>query len=400
MDDRAGSGRLGADRGADQPEVAGASHQQDRGSVSSDTPPRRSRRQRWPWVVGAIAVVLVLALVAGVLYLSSVARSFDDNRTTVDAQTQQRETGDPVNILLLGSDSRADDDREEGSERKDTMMLVHIPADGSGVYVISLLRDLYVDIPGHGRDKLNAASAEGGYPLLIDTVEQMFDIPVHHLVEMDFQGFRSVTSALGGVSVCNPTAFSSGQKNPSYFPRGQILLQDTAALRYVRERHAFGDGDLSRVENQQRVVESALGRFLSVDVLANPGRTNDVVSTFSRHLTVDEGLDSQIVGQVGWRLRDLDKGDLEMLTVPSGDAFKDARGQSVVGQDEQLMRQLRAALADDDLGRYVEAREKEEAQAKKERQQRRAAQAESEPTSQAEASGAATPEPAVDEPCG
>ena len=400
MDDRAGSGRLGADRGADQPEVAGASHEQDRGSVSSGTPPRRSRRRRWPWVVGAIAVVLVLALVAGVLYLSSVARSFDDNRTTVDAQTQQREAGDPVNILLLGSDSRADDDREEGSERKDTMMLVHIPADGSGVYVISLLRDLYVDIPGHGRDKLNAASAEGGYPLLIDTVEQMFDIPVHHLVEMDFQGFRSVTSALGGVSVCNPTAFSSGQKNPSYFPRGQILLKDTAALRYVRERHAFGDGDLSRVENQQRVVESALGRFLSVDVLANPGRTNDVVSTFSRHLTVDEGLDSQIVGQVGWRLRDLDKGDLEMLTVPSGDAFKDARGQSVVGQDEQLMRQLRAALADDDLGRYVEAREKEEAQAKKERQQRRAAQAESEPTSQAEASGAAKPEPAVDEPCG
>ncbi|MCH3783081.1 LCP family protein, partial [Campylobacter jejuni] len=71
---------------------------------------------------------------------------------------------------------------------------------------MSILRDLYVDIPGHGKGKINSALAKGGYELTVDTVEELLDIEVNHLVEIDFQGFRGVTEALGGVSVCNPTA--------------------------------------------------------------------------------------------------------------------------------------------------------------------------------------------------
>ncbi|WP_245232035.1 LCP family protein [Micrococcus lylae] len=367
--------------------------------------PDRRRRRRWPWVLGALATVVVVALVLVALYAGALARSYDDNRRTVSAPNVTDGEGGAVTVLLLGSDSRG----EEGSpdvegERSDTMMVVHIPEDRSGVYVMSILRDLYVDIPGHGKGKINSALAKGGYELTVDTVEELLDIEVNHLVEIDFQGFRGVTEALGGVSVCNPTAFSSGVRNPSYFPRGEILLQDTAALRYVRERHAFARGDLTRVENQQRVVFGALDRFLSVDVLADPRRTMDVVSTLSRHLTVDEGLDSRRVAGYGWDLRSIGSDDVEMFTIPNAGGAVEESGQQVVLPDEQQLDRLKAAYARDDLGGYLREVEREEKEAAERRRAERRASESAAPSSSDGASSPApatpAPVPAVEDPCG
>lgn len=321
---------------------------------------RRRRRWRRALIV-VLSVILVVLLLAGT-YLFVLARSFDDNRRTVDAGISETvRAGEPINILLLGSDSRdgveateaTDPSAEPDSRRSDTMMLVHIPADRGQVYVMSLLRDLYVEIPGWGEDKINAAFGEGGHSMAIKTVEQLLDIPVHHIVEVDFEGFRGVTEALGGVTVCNPTAFSAGVRNPSYYPRGEILLEDTAALRYVRERYAFADGDYTRVQNQQRVVAAAVNRFLSVEILANPARTTSVISTLSSYISTDEALNSGSLAAMGWDLRNLRSGDITMFTVPNAGPDRTETGMSIIRQDPAAMRQLRRALREDSVGEYL-----------------------------------------------
>lgn len=326
------------------------------------------RRRRWPWIVGLVAVLLVAAAVLAGWYAVSLGRVYDEQRQTVDAGVLDDAGRGPVNILVLGSDSREGEGETDIGERSDTMMVVHIPEDRKGVYVMSILRDAWVSIPGSGEAKVNAAFERGGFPLAIDTVEELLGVPVHHLMEVDFQGFRGLTEALGGVQVCNPDAFSSGQVNPSYYPRGRILLQDTAALRFVRERHAFQDGDVTRVKNQQRFVAGALDRFLSPEVLANPARTTEVVSTFSRHLTVDDGLTSGIVGSLAWQLRDVDGSEVEMFTIPRQGFGTSPTGESIVELDPQRMEELRAAFAADDLGTYVAARDREAEERRRARQ--------------------------------
>lgn len=366
--------------------------------------PARRRRRRWPWVLGALATLVVVALVLVGLYAGALARSYDDNRRTVSAPNVTEGDGGAVNVLLIGSDSRGEDGASDmEGQRSDTMMVVHIPEDRSGVYVMSILRDLYVDIPGHGKDKVNSALSKGGYELTVDTVEELLDIEVNHLVEVDFQGFRGVTDALGGVAVCNPTAFSSGVKGPSYFPRGEILLQDTAALRYVRERHAFANGDVTRVENQQRVVSGALDRFLSVDVLADPRRTMDVISTLSRHLTVDQGLDSRRVAGYGWDLRAMGGDDVRMFTIPNAGGAVEESGQQVVLPHEQKLARLKSAYGRDDLGGYLREVEREEKEAAERRRAERRASESAMPSSSDAASSPSpsspAPVPAVEDPC-
>src|SRR5699024_1109775 len=115
---------------------------------------------------------------------------------------------------VLGSDSRGEgmdtaENKGEDGERSDTMMLVHVPEDRSGVYVMSIVRDLWVEIPDHGERKVNAALGLGGYPLVTSTVENLVGVNIDHLAVIDFEGFNGLTEALGGVPVCNPNTFSS-----------------------------------------------------------------------------------------------------------------------------------------------------------------------------------------------
>ena len=318
---------------------------------------RRRPLRRFLAVLGVLALLLVVALGAYGLLL---ARTFDGHRQTVSAAAFADPGNDgPVNFLVLGSDSRAAEDSAETSQRSDTMMLVHIPADRRHVYVISVLRDSLVEIPGHGQRKANAAYELGGPELTAAMLDKLLGVPVHHLAELDFQGFRGMTTALGGVEVCNPHAFSSGQKNPSFYPRGRIELKDTAALRYVRERHAFPEGDVMRVQNQQRFVRGAVAAFLDPAVVLNPPRAVDVVAGLSDHLTVDEGLDSATLASLAWQLRGVDRSALTMFTVPRAGYGTSPDGQDVVLLDADRMDALRDALQRDDVESYLRAHDPE-----------------------------------------
>ncbi|WBL18569.1 LCP family glycopolymer transferase [Citricoccus sp. NR2] len=306
-------------------------------------------------------LALVLVGVGAVsLYANRLTTEFNEGRQTVESgiipDHEPLEDG-VLNILLLGSDSRGDAENsdEGGGERSDTMMLVHIPEDRESAYVMSIMRDLWVNIPGYGETKVNAALDYGGYPLVIDTVEELVGADIDHLAIVDFDGFRELTTALGGVEVENSIPFSSGQSNPAFYPEGTIRLEGTDALRFVRERKAFLDGDYQRVKNQQLFLTAIIRQLLNADTLTDPQKVNDVVSMFTPFITVDESLDASTIVDYGISLRDLRANNIEMFTIPNAGPGTTSGGASVIWQDENVMPRLQEAFRNDDLGAFLEA---------------------------------------------
>lgn len=323
---------------------------------------RQRRRHTWRNALLLVAGLLVVLVVCVLVYIGSIGAAFNDRRQTVDAGITAQDDDGVLNILLLGSDSRGEgrdtaDVKGEDGARSDTMMLVHVPEDRQNVYVMSIVRDLWVEIPGHGERKVNGALGLGGYPLVIQTVEDLVGVEIDHLAVIDFEGFNGLTEALGGVELCNPHAFSSGVINPSFFPQGDILLNGTDALRYVRERKAFLDGDFERVQNQQRFVNAVAGRLLTVETLANPQRIMDVVNGFTPFITVDERLDAATLAGYAWSMRDIRPSAIEMFTVPHGPPATTPGGASIVEQDPEGMARLERALRNDAVGEFLSAQE-------------------------------------------
>ena len=147
-------------------------------------------------------------------------------------------------------------------------MWVHVPGDRSEIQVMSIMRDMWVPIPGHGDHKVNAAYQYGGIPLTVATAENMFQARVDHVIAVDLAGFKGLVDALGGVSVDNPSAFvSTGGID---FPAGTVQMDGDKALAYARERYNLPRSDFDRVENQQRLVKAIVAAFLSRDTLSDP----------------------------------------------------------------------------------------------------------------------------------
>src|SRR5699024_3687054 len=197
-------------------------------------------------VLGSFLVVL---LNAGALVWAGLSklRDFETIDSAFPEESLRPEVSEPaegeedpaVNILLLGSDSRADTSTpilDDLGSRSDTIMVAHIPSDRSGVQIMSIMRDSWVEIPGHGHAKINAAMAYGGVPLIVQTVEGLIDQRIDHIAVADFNGFKNLTEAVGGVEVNNPRDFTVGD---THFAQGNITLDGDEALQFVRERYAF-----------------------------------------------------------------------------------------------------------------------------------------------------------------
>src|SRR5699024_8838562 len=206
-------------------------------------------------IIASTALVIGATVAAASGFSSQLVDDFNTNREVVDTdidQTTDAFDDGEMNVLVLGSDAREDEEAEE--QRSDTMMLVHIPETRDELYVMSIMRDLWVEIPDVGMSKINSAQSYGGYPKTIETIEGLTGAELHPLGVIDFNGCQARTTARGGAESDNATAFSAGQAIPSYFPEGTIRLEGTDALRFVRERKAFDDGDYQRVANQQKFL--------------------------------------------------------------------------------------------------------------------------------------------------
>src|SRR5690625_217049 len=170
--------------------------------------PKRVSRVRLPRRGAAFSIVASAALVVGAgaaaasSFTTQIAQDFDTNRevveTGIDQNSEAFDDGE-MNILVLGSDAREDENPED--QRSDTMMLVHIPESRDEMYVMSIMRDLWVEIPDVGMSKVNSAQSHGGYPLTIRTVENLTGAEIDHMVVIDFDGLDRKSTRLNSSHV-------------------------------------------------------------------------------------------------------------------------------------------------------------------------------------------------------
>ncbi|OCF91052.1 LytR family transcriptional regulator [Nocardia brasiliensis] len=314
-------------------------------------PPRRERAPRprrkrhyFRWFL-VLLLVLVLAAIGAVIQL-------DRSLTRIPALANYAErVGDTpgTNWLLVGSDGRAGLSPEQeqelatggevGPERTDTIMLVHVPKSGKAT-LVSLPRDSYVSIPGNGKDKLNAAFAIGGAPLLVQTVEIATGLRIDHYAQIGFSGFAGVVDALGGIDVCLPTAIDDPLAGIN-LPAGCQKLTGPEALGFVRSR-ATALADLDRMNNQRIFMSALLKKATSAATLANPFKLWPLASDTVKSLKVDNGDHIWNLGQLGWALR----GDTVATTVPIG-GFDDTASGNVLLWDKNKASGFFEALAKD-----------------------------------------------------
>lgn len=319
----------------------------------------RKRRNPVKSTFMVLAGVLVLVLVGIGVYLLVLAQSFDSGTQKLVSAFPD-ESGRPAvsetgaqNILLLGSDTR---DENGGSlsdltgQRSDTIMVAHIPADKQHIYVMSILRDSWLEIPGHGSAKVNAALSYGGVPLAVETIEHLLGSRIDHVAVVDFEGFKGVTDALGGVDVECSTNFSAGGYQ---FFKGVQQLNGDQALAFVRERYAFEDGDYQRAHNQQAYLKAVMGKTLSAQTLTDPTTLSALIGSIAPYLAVDEGLSSAYLGGLALGMTGLRSDDVSFFTAPTLGTGTSDDGQSIVLLDWDRMAEVTKAFESDTLANYT-----------------------------------------------
>ena len=283
---------------------------------------RRSPARRFLRAVAWIlALLLALAVLLGVLAWSridKVAAVPDDHGAAASAGRV---------YLVVGSDSREGLTEEqladlaaggEGTEgrRTDTIMLLHLPRSGRPA-LISVPRDSLVEIPGFGEERVNAAYAFGGAPLLVQTLEQATGVAIDDYVEIGFGGFASVVDAIGGVEICVAEPIAD-EKAGLDLAAGCQVLAGPDALGYARTRYD-PRADLGRVERQREVVGAISDRALSPSTLLNPVRSTRLALAGGDALTIDDGTGPLDLARFGWGMGRVSRGGGDTLTVPLGD---------------------------------------------------------------------------------
>jgi len=275
-------------------------------------PGRRGRRIAL--IIGTVVVVL-LAGVAGTYFWLDGKLNKD---VTLPATSL---TSAGTNWLITGSDSRAGLSRaeidalhvgfDEGTLNSDSIMLLHM---GSGRPVlISIPRDSYVDIPGHGWNKINAALAYGGASLLIQTVENVTGLKIDHYMGIGFGGLVAVVNKVGGVQICLKTAINDSYSGVN-LSAGCHNLNGDQALAFVRDRHSFATEDLQRIQDQRVFLSALLKKATAPGVYLNPFTALPFGSTAASSMSVDTGTSLLDLAQAAFALRNPETG-----TVPIAD---------------------------------------------------------------------------------
>ncbi|ASK62709.1 transcriptional regulator LytR [Virgibacillus phasianinus] len=248
------------------------------------------KKRKWPYWVGGIIVLLILAVGLYLYYLydkveDTVANMHEPLSRDADPDRQKElesivKNKKSINVLLLGVDQR-----EHDVGRSDTMILMSLNPRTNKMIMVSIPRDTYVEIPRRGMDKINHAYAFGGTDLSVKTVEKAFDIPVHFYVKVNMEGFKQGIDALGGVTVKNDQAFSQGGET---FKTGSIHLSGEEALKYIRMRKEDPRGDLGRNERQRSVIKAAMDEAASFSSIT---KVSDILSILGGNVTTNLNMD-------------------------------------------------------------------------------------------------------------
>lgn len=252
------------------------------GRIDAQRAPRTRRKRRWiRKSLIAIALLFVLSLGAFVLWANSkiVHVAALSGAANTPGQT----------YLIVGSDSRDGwiDDGVTGA-RTDTIMLLHQPESGPTA-LISIPRDSYVEIPGHGSNKINAAFAFGGPPLLVQTVENLTGLTIDGYLEIGFMGVLDVVDALGGVELCYDTDVND-PRSDLVWTAGCHQVDGTTALAFARMRYADPIGDIGRTQRQQQLVAAVADGALRPSTLLNPFAVIRITDAGLGSLRVSDGM--------------------------------------------------------------------------------------------------------------
>jgi LCP family protein required for cell wall assembly len=311
---------------------------------------RKARQRRLMLTVcGALSVV--------VLFVAGTAWGFtsyiNDTIGRVNAGTAGTPASGPLNVLLAGVDQRSGLTRHQElalhvgndvSSNSDTMMLIHVSGDRSRVTVISIPRDSWVNIPGHGFNKINAAYGLGGPKLVVQTVEANTGLTVNDFIQVNFLGFVRVIDALGGVNICLPFAVDDPYSG-LHLSKGRHHVSGITALEYARDRHSFATSDLARIQDQQRLLSSMLSEAISSGTLGNPVKLDRFLRAALAAIKVDQGLN---VAALADQMRGISPGDVRFMTVPISDYnYQTPTGQLALLWDAKESQALFGELKND-----------------------------------------------------
>ncbi len=310
---------------------------------------KRRKRKR---VLTVVAVVLFAILLVGggtaFAFINNINSSLSKgvDSSLLDALVSTDTPEDPFYVLLLGTDgsSQRDLDPEFGGVyRSDSMMLARIDPKSKKVSIVSIPRDLKVDIEGHGTNKINAAHAFGGPAASVKAVSELAGVPISHYAEINFDGFSKIVDALGGIEVDVPIEIDDPQAG-GHLDAGRQTLNGQQALILCRSRHAYDDygaGDLYRAANQRMVLSAVAQKLLQSDAVTIASSIQSLADAVLTDMKVD-----QIVG-VAQSMRGIDASkDIYTAVVPTTSKYIDNVWYEVLIEDEwnEMMQRINAGL--------------------------------------------------------
>ena len=325
-----------------------------------------------------IAVALSISIVAtsGALNFFSKAASNAIPRSKALQGAPQSKNGD-TNILLIGLDSRRDNEGNPipkeiskllhvgpatvGGYNTNTLILIHIPADGKKAVAVSIPRDNYVNVPGYGMKKIKEAygyakyaedsklykegvkqplrerlSRDAGRAATLATVSQFLDVPIDHFAEVNLIGFYDLANALGGIQVCLNKAVSDTKYSGAVFPAGLQTISGADALKFVRQRHGLPNGDLDRTHRQQAFIAGVITKFRTQGVFGDIGKISALLDVAKKDVVIDSGFD--VLGFLP-QAKALTSGNIKFHTLPI-EGYVMRNSQSVNLVDEVKIRKV------------------------------------------------------------
>jgi LCP family protein required for cell wall assembly len=327
----------------------------------------------------AFAVVLSLGIGVTGAYAYLLNNKLDNvDKTSVSKKLKEEDRPDPdkgnaLNILLIGSDkgkkiegesqdtSIAEDAKAAkwptGKYRSDTLMVVHITANRKYAFLMSIPRDTFTTIynaegEAQGQDKINAAFSSYGPAGTVSTVEHLTDLRMKHLAIIDWEGFKDLSTAVGGVPVTIPRAFYD-PKQKIQWEAGQQNIEGKKALAYVRTRYGLLRGDFDRIARQQNFLRALMGKILAKGTMRNPVKLINTVGALTKNLTVDEEWTAGDMRGLALSLRGVQTKDVIFLTAPVAGTETVPVYGSIVRLDEAKSQEMYTAFREDNLRAYL-----------------------------------------------